>query len=60
MDITGDKYLEDGISLEIPILPDMNGANPLDICLGIHKYTFNEEDKVYRIKNLQSEELSKR
>ena len=32
--ITGDEDQVDGVSLEIPILPDMYGATPLDLCLG--------------------------
>jgi len=43
MDITGDEYMENGVHFEIPILPDMYGATPLDMCLGLYELSFVEE-----------------
>ena len=43
MELTGDSHLEEGTQFEIPILPDMYGVTPLDMCLGINRHTFAEE-----------------
>ena len=35
--LTGEEdYSEDGVTLEIPIIPDMYGADPLEICLRLN------------------------
>ena len=43
--------------MEIPILPDMYGQTPLDMCLGINKHRRNE-DKIYEKRELKTEETS--
>ena len=59
MDLTGDNYFEEGIPFEIPILPDMYGATPLEMCLGINKHSFVEEENVYFFKERKAEQLSR-
>ena len=43
LDLTGDQHLEEGTVFEIPILPDIYGQTPLDMCLGINQHRENEK-----------------
>ena len=45
---------QEGISFEIPILPDIYGSTPLDICLEINKLREDEED-IYIFKDRSSD-----
>ena len=49
---------EEGVSFEIPILPDMYGYNPLDICLGITQQEKEFKNiffpKIQKVKKSQS------
>ena len=44
--MTGDDNHEEGVTLEIPILPDMYGADPIEICLMLNKKG-EEDEKIF-------------
>lgn len=56
VDLTGDSVHEEGISIEIPVLPDFYGATPLDMCLGINNLR-ESELWVYTYKDRDSDKL---
>ena len=55
MGIDGTEHMTDGLSFEIPILPDMYGTTPLDICLGINTHRVADSRVFYVDADVESE-----